>query len=50
VATILIIGGGARAGILLSEFDAIGAAAATFLNIGPGFGIASPFGTYEEFL
>lgn len=48
-ATVFIIVDGARAGILLSEFDAMGAAAAAFLNIGPGFGIASPFGTYEGF-
>lgn len=48
-ATVFIIVDGARAGILLSEFDAMGAAAATFFNIGPGFGIAGPFGTYEGF-
>ncbi|MFC7006872.1 TrkH family potassium uptake protein [Halalkalicoccus salilacus] len=48
-ATVFIVVDAARAGILLSEFDAMGAAAATFLNIGPGFGIAGPFGTYEGF-
>lgn len=48
-ATIFIVVDGARAGLLLSEFDAMGAAAATFLNIGPAFGIAGPFGTYEAF-
>lgn len=27
----------------------MGAAASTFLNIGPAFGFAGPFGTYERF-
>lgn len=48
-ATIIIVVDGARAGLVLSEFDAMGAAAATFLNIGPAFGIAGPFGTYDAF-
>lgn len=48
-ATIFIVVDGARAGVVLSEFDAMGAAAATFLNIGPAFGIAGPFGTYNGF-
>lgn len=48
-ATIFVVVDGARAGLVLSEFDAMGAAAATFLNIGPAFGIAGPFGTYEAF-
>ena len=39
----------ARVGLEISEFDAMGAAGATFFNIGPGFGIAGPFGTYEGF-
>jgi trk system potassium uptake protein TrkH len=30
----------------VSEFDAMGIAAATFLNIGPAFGAAGPYGTY----
>ncbi|QZA89186.1 TrkH family potassium uptake protein [Salinarchaeum sp. IM2453] len=32
-----------------TEFDAMGAAASTFLNIGPAFGPAGPFGTYDVF-
>ncbi|WP_122090062.1 TrkH family potassium uptake protein [Halalkalicoccus subterraneus] len=48
-ATVFIVVDGARVGLALSEFDAMGAAAATFLNIGPAFGIAGPFGTYEAF-
>lgn len=48
-ATVFVVVDGARVGLALSEFDAMGAAAATFLNIGPAFGIAGPFGTYEGF-
>ncbi|MXR51096.1 TrkH family potassium uptake protein [Halovenus sp. WSH3] len=36
-------------GFTVSEFDAMGAAASTFLNIGPAFGAAGPFGTYDIF-
>ncbi|WP_336325926.1 TrkH family potassium uptake protein [Halovenus sp. HT40] len=35
--------------VTVSEFDAMGAAASTFLNIGPAFGAAGPFGTYDIF-
>jgi trk system potassium uptake protein len=48
-ATVFVVVDGARVGLPLTEFDAMGAAAATFLNIGPAFGIAGPFGTYEAF-
>ena len=52
--TVLIVVNGARTGLYLieggfSEFDALGAAASTFLNIGPGFGPAGPYGTYDVF-
>ena len=51
--TILIVVDGARTGLYaatnLSEFDAIGASASTFLNIGPAFGPAGPYGTYDVF-
>ncbi|MFC6940861.1 TrkH family potassium uptake protein [Salinirubellus sp. GCM10025818] len=30
----------------ITEFDAMGIAAATFLNIGPAFGVAGPYGSY----
>ena len=33
----------------ISEFEAMGASASTFLNIGPAFGDAGPFGTYDVF-
>ena len=39
----------ARAGVDVSEFEAMGAAASTFLNIGPAFGDAGPYGTYAAF-
>ncbi len=51
--TVLIVVDGARTGLYaaenLNEFDAIGASASTFLNIGPAFGPAGPYGTYDVF-
>ena len=47
--TVVIVLDAARAGAAVSEFEALGAAAATFLNIGPGFGVAGPFGSYHGF-
>jgi len=51
--TVLIVVDGARTGLYLvagfGEFDALGAAASTFLNIGPAFGPAGPYGTYNVF-
>jgi len=48
--TIFIVVNGARsAGPPITEFEAMGAAASTFLNIGPAFGDAGPFGTYNIF-
>jgi trk system potassium uptake protein TrkH len=38
-----------RADVVLSPFDAMGAAAATLGNVGPAFGFAGPFGSYESF-
>jgi len=49
LATIFVVSDAARVGLGLDEFEAMGAAAATFLNIGPAFGVAGPFGTYEVF-
>ncbi|GAB6878038.1 TrkH family potassium uptake protein [Halorubrum gandharaense] len=34
---------------VFTEFEAMGAAASTFLNIGPAFGEAGPYGSYAEF-
>jgi trk system potassium uptake protein TrkH len=51
--TVLIVVEGARSGLYniggFGEFDALGAAASTFLNIGPAFGPAGPYGTYDVF-
>ena len=48
--TILIVVDAQRLSrVSVSEFDAMGAAASTFLNIGPAFGAAGPFGTYDIF-
>jgi trk system potassium uptake protein TrkH len=47
--TVVVVLDAARAGVAVNEFEALGAAAATFLNIGPGFGVAGPFGSYHGF-
>jgi len=39
----------ARTGLDLSVLDAIGAAAAALGNVGPAFGVAGPFGSFEPF-
>lgn len=49
VSTLVVVVDSARVGLQLSEFEAISAAAATFLNIGPAFGIAGPFNSYSPF-
>jgi trk system potassium uptake protein TrkH len=38
-----------RTGAGLGAFEAIGAAAACLGNVGPAFGFAGPFGSYEPF-
>ena len=38
-----------RGTVDVTAFEAMGAAAATLGNVGPGFGFAGPFGSYEEF-
>jgi trk system potassium uptake protein TrkH len=47
--TVFVVVDAARAGLALSEFEAMGAAASTFLNIGPAFGFAGPYGSYVDF-
>ena len=48
--TVIVVVDGARAPTAdISEFEAMGASASTFLNIGPAFGEAGPFGTYDVF-
>ena len=47
--TVFLVTDAARVGLQITEFEAMGAAAATFLNIGPAFGFAGPYGSYESF-
>lgn len=47
--TVFVVIDAARAGVAVSEFEALGAAASTFLNIGPAFGLAGPFDSYYAF-
>lgn len=47
--TVFIVVDAARVGLRVSEFEAMGAAASTFLNIGPAFGRAGPYGSYHAF-
>ncbi|MFC5972633.1 TrkH family potassium uptake protein [Halomarina salina] len=47
--TVFVVIDASRAGVEVTEFGAMGAAASTFLNIGPAFGFAGPYGSYEPF-
>ena len=47
--TVFVAVDAARVGLGINEFEAMGAAAATFFNIGPAFGIAGPFDNYYPF-
>ncbi len=47
--TVVIVVDAARIGTPVDEFDALGAAASIFLNIGPAFGVAGPFDNYLAF-
>ena len=49
LATLVVVIDSARVGLELSEFEAMSAAAATFFNIGPAFGLAGPFNSYSPF-
>lgn len=44
--TVFVVVETADSGLGATEFDAMGIAAATFLNIGPAFGAAGPYGSY----
>ena len=46
---VVIVVDAERAGLRVDEFEALGAAATTFLNIGPAFGDAGPYGTFATF-
>ncbi len=47
--TVIVVVDAARAGVAVTEFEALSAAASTFLNIGPAFGLAGPYGSYHAF-
>ncbi|AEH35682.1 TrkH family potassium uptake protein [Halopiger xanaduensis] len=47
--TVLIVVDAARSGTTVTEFEALGAAASIFLNIGPAFGMAGPMDNYAGF-
>ena len=49
IATIAVVVDAARVGVAVTEFEAMSAAASTFFNVGPAFGIAGPFASYEPF-
>jgi trk system potassium uptake protein TrkH len=49
LATIFVVSDAARVQLTVTEFEAMSAAAATFFNIGPAFGIAGPLESYEAF-
>ncbi len=49
VGTALLAMDAARTGLELSVFDAVAACATTLGNVGPGFGIAGPYGSFEPF-
>ncbi len=49
IGTVLLVVDGERAGAPITEFEALSAAASMFFNIGPAFGRAGPYGTYEGF-
>ncbi len=47
--TIFVVVDAARVGTAVTEFEALGAAASIFLNIGPAFGMAGPMDNYAGF-
>ncbi|WP_312912798.1 TrkH family potassium uptake protein [Natronosalvus caseinilyticus] len=49
LATIFVVIDASRVQLTVSEFEAMSAAAATFFNIGPAFGIAGPLESYDPF-
>ena len=48
-ATIYVVIDASRVQLSVTEFEAMSAAASTFFNVGPAFGIAGPFESYEPF-
>jgi trk system potassium uptake protein TrkH len=49
LATVFVVVDASRVRLTVTEFEAMSAAAATFFNVGPAFGIAGPLESYEPF-
>ncbi|WP_336359781.1 TrkH family potassium uptake protein [Haladaptatus sp. ZSTT2] len=49
IATIFVVVNSSRVASPITEFEAMSAAASTFFNVGPAFGVAGPFESYEPF-
>ena len=49
LATVFVVVDASRVGLAVTEFEAMSAAAATFFNVGPAFGIAGPLESYAPF-
>ncbi|WP_338729410.1 TrkH family potassium uptake protein [Haladaptatus sp. DJG-WS-42] len=49
IATVFVVVNSSRVASPITEFEAMSAAASTFFNVGPAFGIAGPFASYESF-
>ncbi|AZH24889.1 TrkH family potassium uptake protein [Haloplanus aerogenes] len=49
LATVFVVVDASRVGLTVTEFEAMGAAASTFFNVGPAFGIAGPLESYAPF-
>jgi len=47
--TVFVVIDASRSSVVVTEFEAMSAVAATFFNVGPAFGIAGPFASYESF-
>ncbi|MGB9964186.1 TrkH family potassium uptake protein [Halobacterium hubeiense] len=49
LSTVAVVVDASRVGLALGEFEAMSAAAATFFNVGPAFGLAGPLESYDPF-
>jgi trk system potassium uptake protein TrkH len=49
LATVFVVVDASRVRLTVTEFEAMSAAASTFFNVGPAFGLAGPFASYEPF-
>jgi len=49
LATVFVVVDASRVRLAVTEFEAMGAAASTFFNVGPAFGIAGPLESYAPF-